>query len=494
MSKKVAIIGAGLGGLSAASRLANQGFDVHLFEQNSYPGGKASEFIKDGFRFDKGPSLLTMPYVIEDLFKDCNEDIKQYLELKKVEPICKYFYNDGTIINAYSDINKFSDEVWFKTNERKDSLKKFFDYSGKIFDLTSELFLFNNPKNPATFFNLKAVKTLLQIYKIDSFRTVHKAVSSFFKDKRIIQLFDRYTTYNGSNPFEAPATLNIIPYVEYNPGSFLPKGGIYKITGALFNLAKKKNVKFYFNSRVEEILLRDNSAIGIVVKNERIPFDVIISNADVNYTFKNLLKKIHTSESKRYAKLKPSFSGLVFYWAIDDTFKELETHNIIFSENYKQEFDQLTKEKIIPTDPTVYIYISSKLNPEDAPSGKENWFVMVNAPYNNGQNWNKEIEMARKSVIQKINSTLKTSIESKIIFEELLSPIDIEKQTSSHLGSIYGISSDTKTAAFLRQSNKSSTIKNLYFCGGSAHPGGGIPLVILSGKIVSDIIIKDFSK
>lgn len=494
MSKKVAIIGAGLGGLATASRLANKGFEVHLFEQNSYPGGKASEFIKDGFRFDKGPSLLTMPYVIEDLFKDCNEDIKQYLELRKIEPVCKYFYSDGTIINAYSDLNKFSDEIWFKTNESRESLKRFFDYSKKIFDLTAELFLFNNPKNPRTFLNLKAFKTLLQINKIDSFRTVHQAVSSFFKDKRIIQLFDRYATYNGSNPFEAPATLNIIPYVEYNPGSYLPKGGIYNITNALFNLAKKKNVKFHFNSRVDEIVLKDSNAIGVLVKNDRILFDAVVSNADVNYTFKHLLKNINTSEGKRYAKLKPSFSGLVFYWAIGDTFKELETHNIIFSDNYKQEFDQLTKEKIIPIDPTVYIYISSKLNPNDAPFGKENWFVMVNAPYNNGQDWNKDIERTRKSVIKKINSILKTDIESKIIFEELLSPIDIENQTSSYLGSIYGISSDTKTAAFLRQSNKSSTIKNLYFCGGSAHPGGGIPLVILSGKIVSDIIIKDFSR
>ncbi len=493
MNKKVAIIGAGLGGLATASRLASNGFEVHLFEQNSYPGGKASEFVKDGFRFDKGPSLLTMPYVIEDLFKDCNEDITQYLKLRKIEPICKYFYSDRTIINAYSDLNKFSDEIWFKTKESRESLKKFFDYSEKIFDLTAELFLFSNPKNVKSFLSLKAVKTLLQINKIDSFRTVHQAVSSFFKDKRIIQLFDRYATYNGSNPFEAPATLNIIPYVEYNPGSFLPRGGIFKVTDALFNLAKKKNVKFHFNSRVDEIVLKDNSAVGISVNNQKILFDIIISNADVNYTFKNLLKNIQTSESKRYSRLKPSFSGLVFYWAIDGTFKEFETHNIIFSENYEKEFDDLTKEKIIPNDPTVYIYISSKLNPDDAPSGKENWFVMVNAPYNCGQDWNKEIEKARKSVISKINSLLKTSIESRIIFEELLSPVEIEKQTSSYLGSIYGISSDTKTAAFLRQSNKSSTIKNLYFCGGSAHPGGGIPLVILSGKIVSDIIIKEFS-
>jgi len=493
MDKRIAVIGAGLGGLSAAARLAHNGFDVEVFEQNSYPGGKASQFIKDGFRFDKGPSLLTMPYVIESLFKDCNENLENYLHLQKLEPVCKYFYSDGTIINAYSDLTKFSDEIWFKTKESRDSLRKFFKYSKNIYDLTADIFLFNNPKSIKTIFNKKSLKTLFQIHKIDSFRTVHKAVSSFFKDKRIIQLFDRYTTYNGSNPFEAPATLNIIPYVEYNPGSFLPVGGIYKITEALFNLAKKKNVKFHFNCKVDEILIKDKKAVALKIGNEIKQYDAIISNADVNYTFKKLIKDFNSSESKRYSKFKPSFSGLVFYWAIDGKFDELETHNIIFSQDYKTEFKQLTKEKIIPTDPTIYIYISSKVNQNDAPSGKENLFVMVNAPYNNGQNWQEEIMRARTTIITKLNSLLNTSIESKIIFEEILSPIDIESQTSSYLGSIYGISSDSRSAAFLRQSNKSKSVKNLYFCGGSAHPGGGIPLVILSGKIVSEIVLKDFS-
>jgi phytoene desaturase len=494
MDKKIAVIGAGLGGLSAASRLANQGFEVHLFEQNSYPGGKAAQLIKDGFRFDKGPSLLTMPQVIEDLFNECNENLQDYLQLKKLEPVCKYFYTDGTVIKAYSDLNRFTDEIWFKTKESRESLKKFFNYSRNIFDLTADLFLFNSPKEPKTFLSLNAVKTLFQIHKIDSLRTVHRAVSSFFKDKRIIQLFDRYATYNGSNPFEAPATLNIIPYVEYNPGSFLPVGGIYKLTEALFNLAKKKGVQFHFNSKVEEITLKDKVAIGIKVNGQELHFDSIISNADVNYTFKKLLKGIQTSESRRYSKLTPSYSGLVFYWGIDGVYEELETHNIIFSDNYQLEFKQLSKERRIPEDPTIYIYISSKLNSDDAPVGKENWFVMVNAPYNYGQDWVTEISKAKGRIIKKINSTLKTSIESKILFEETLTPIDIETQTSSYLGSIYGISSDTRKAAFLRQSNKSKTIKNLYFCGGSAHPGGGIPLVILSGKIVAKIIQKDLSK
>lgn len=492
--KKIAIIGAGLGGLSAAARLANAGYEVHIFEQNSYAGGKASEFFEQGFRFDTGPSLLTMPYVIEDLFNECNENISEYLKFEKLKTICRYFYNDKTVINAYSDIEKFGEEISEKTIDDDESLKEFFNYSKTIFDLTADLFLFNSPSSLKTFFNKKAFRTLFNINKIDSFRTVHQAVSDFFKDKKLIQLFDRYATYNGSNPYEATATLNIIPYVEYFPGSYLPKGGIYSITIALTKLCEKKGVNFHFNTKVDKIILKEKTAVGLKIREDSIYFDRIISNVDVNFTFQKLLDGIRTFESRRYNKLKPSLSGVVFYWAVNKKFDELETHNIIFSDDYKTEFDQLTKQRRLPDDPTIYIYISSKLNSDDAPAGKENWFVMINSPFDEGQDWENEIRNVRKRVLEKINRTLETKIEDFILFEKILTPKDLEIKTAAFRGSIYGISSDKKTSAFLRQQNKSRTIKNLYFCGGSAHPGGGIPLVILSGKIVSDIIKSEDKK
>lgn len=491
--KTIAVIGAGLGGLSAAARLANSGFEVHLYEKNSSAGGKASELYEQGFRFDTGPSLLTMPFVLEELFSNCNENISDFLRFKKLGIICRYFYNDNSIIDAYSDIDRFGNEISAKTSDDDEALKNFFNYSKTIYDLTAELFLFNSPLNYKTFLNTKALRTLFNIHKIDSFRTVHNAVSSFFKDKKLVQLFDRYATYNGSNPYEAPATLNIIPYVEFFPGAFLPEGGIYSITKALVKLCEKKGVHLHYNSNVARILLKDKTAIGVLVNGESIFFDKIISNADVNITFQNLLNGINTLESKRYRKLKPSLSGVVFYWAMNRKYEMLETHNIIFSEDYKKEFCELTKLKCIPSEPTIYIYISSKINPKDAPAGKENWFVMINTPYDNGQNWEEEIAEARKRVINKINDRLGIKIEEDILYEKILTPITLEQKTAAYRGSIYGISSDSRASAFLRQQNKSKSIKNLYFCGGSAHPGGGIPLVVLSGKIVSDII-KDEEK
>lgn len=494
MSLRISIVGAGLGGLSAAISLANKGFEVDLYEQNSKVGGKAGEINESGFRFDSGPSLLTMPFVIKELIDECDEDINDYIKLTKLDIICKYFYTDKTIINAYSDVKKFGEELEQKTIDNSDSLNKYLEYCKTIYELTGDLFLTKDPSSISTYLNSKALKTFFNIHKIDPFRTINEANSSFFKDKRLVQLFNRYATYNGSNPYLAPATLNIIPHVEYNQGSFIPNGGIYSISKALRKLAEKKGVNIFLNQKVEEIVLNDNEAKGIKVNNVIRYYDKIISNADVNYTFKILIKNFNSKEASRFTKKDPSFSGLVFYWGINKEFRELETHNILFAKNYKQEFDDLFINKTIHSDPTIYIYISSKLNNEDAPKGKENWFVMVNAPHIQNQNWEDEIKNARTNIINKINSFLNTNIEQFIEFEKVMSPVDIQNKTGSYRGSIYGISSNDKFAAFMRQSNKSKTVKNLYFCGGSAHPGGGIPLVILSGKIVSDIIKKEYHK
>jgi phytoene desaturase len=219
-------------------------------------------------------------------------------------------------------------------------------------------------------------------------------------------------------------------------------------------------------------------------------FDIVISNADVNSTYKNLIVDTTSTEARRYESLEPSLSAIVFYWGVRGIHQHLETHNIIFSDNYKKEFEEIFDLGKCPADPTIYIYISSKFNKEDAPDGFENWFVLVNAPYIAGQNWKEEVERTRKTVIDKINSALKIDLNTLIVKEELLTPEKIESQTGSRLGSIYGISSNSRSAAFMRQQNRSKKYKGLYFCGGSAHPGGGIPLVLLSGKLAAEEICR----
>lgn len=492
--KKVTVIGAGLGGLAASIYLAHAGYDVNVFEKNASPGGKANLIETGGYRFDSGPSLLTMPFVIENLFKSVNSNLSDYIKLRKLDILCKYFFADGTELCAYSEKEKLADEISLKTADSKESVCRYLDYCSKIYELTSELFLFSSFSEISTFLNRKALNTLLNIRKIDAFRTMHEANKSFFQDKKTIQLFDRYATYNGSDPFQAPATLNIIQHVEYNLGGYNTNDGIYSITEALFSLAKEKGVKFNFSSGVNEIVIRSKKVGAVKFTNpdkstNSFGCDIVISNADVNTTYKYLIKE-KIKSSLNYLDYEPSSSAIVFYWGIKGRFDELEMHNIIFSDDYKKEFTEIFKKGNVPEDPTVYIYISSKINKSHAPEGCENWFVMINSPFNSGQNWDKEIVNARQKIISKINSALKTDIEKKIIFEKTLSPADLEIQTGSYSGSLYGISSNNKFAAFKRHSNRSKEIKGLYFCGGSVHPGGGIPLVLLSGRITAELIQK----
>ncbi len=496
---KIAIIGAGIGGLTASIKLAHNGFDVSVFEKNSFIGGKAGEIKNNGFRFDSGPSVLTMPFVLEKIFKHCGEDINNYLTIKKLNILNKYFYTDRTEIIAYNDVDKFAGEINRKTLDNKNDIKRYFNYSRNIYDLTADLFIFNNIHDPSTFLNSAALKTLLNIWKIDIFRVMHEANAKFFKDDKTIQLFDRYATYNGSNPFKAPATLNIIPHVEYNLGGFFVGEGISEIPSALQKLAVKNGVKFFLKYNVENILIDKSKKVKGIHINSEISghyeenFDIVISNADSNYTYKHLLNNEISKETIKKDHPEPSSSALVFYWGVKDIHDNLEIHNILFSKDYKKEFEDIFDKKVCPDDPTIYIYISSKFKKDDAPDGYENWFVMINAPYIQNQNWHKEIKKTKEKILNKINDILKINLREKIISENIMSPVDIEKNTNSYMGSIYGISSNSRQAAFLRQQNCSKIFDGLYFCGGSAHPGGGIPLVISSGELTANKIMKKYN-
>lgn len=489
VDKRCAIIGAGLGGLAAAVRLAGYGMAVDLYEQHGHVGGKANELHMDGFRFDTGPSLLTMPFVLESLFADAGEDVRDYLTIEPLAQHCKYFYPDGTEITAFADRDDFAREIESKTGDSAAGVKKYLSYSKGIYDLSADLFLFNDIHELSTYREQGSPKTLLNLWKLDSLRTVHGANAAFFRDPRVIQLFDRYTTYNGSNPYKAPATLNIIPHVEYNMGSFIVAEGIYRIPQALGGLAQKHGATIHNNRRVERIAHANKRVQGIVIDDEMLPYDVVCSNADVFTTYRDLLGDETSRDAKRYKRLEPSSSALVFFWGVRGGLSEkLGIHNILFSADYKREFGELFYHKACPRDPTVYIYISAQFNPPDAPAGHENWFVMINAPYDDGQDWEREIRESRKGVVHKINSLLHIDIERHITCERITTPQDIATQTMSHRGSIYGISSNSRTAAFMRQRNRSKRYRGLYFCGGSAHPGGGIPLVLLSGRICADLV------
>lgn len=486
--QQILIIGAGIAGIATAIRLAVKGYKVEVFEANGYPGGKLSELTQDGFRFDAGPSLLTMPQYIEELFTLAGKQTADYFTYQRLDTICNYFYKDGTRLNAPGTTENFISEVAKVTGEAPATVKRHIDNSATIYKTANPVFLQRSLHRLKTYLNRDALKSVLPYPKIDAFRTMHQANKSFFKDKRMVQFYDRYATYNGSNPYTAPATLNVIPHLEQHFGAYFPTEGMYSITTSLVKLAEELGVAFHYNSSVEELVLEKGKVTGIKLKDHFIAADIVVSNMDVWFTYHSLLKQHPKLFPKRILQQERSSSALVFYWGIKRQFAELDLHNIFFSADYGGEFDHIWKQQTIYHDPTVYINISSKYKPDDAPNGCENWFTMINVPANTGQDWEKLITDARQNIIQKLSKNLGVDISKLIVSEQVLDPRSIESKTSSYRGSIYGISSNSQFAAFLRHANRSSKIKNLYFCGGSVHPGGGIPLCLLSAKIVSEWI------
>jgi phytoene desaturase len=321
---------------------------------------------------------------------------------------------------------------------------------------------------------------------LDVFNTLHETNQRTFKNEKLVQFFNRFATYNGSSPYKSPATLSLIPHLEIGMGVYYPIGGMNAITQSLYKLAQEVGVNFIFETNVKEILINQNRVEGVRTEDKVVKYDLVVSNMDVYYTYDQLLPTLNRPE--RILQQEKSSSAIVFYWGMKKKFPALHLHNILWSSYYQEEFDFLVNRKQVHHDPTVYINISSKLSPEDAPSYGENWFVMINAPHNAGQDWSQLMKEVRKNTIAKISRILKEDIEPIIECEEILNPVIMDEKTRSAFGALYGNSSNNRFASFLRHPNFHAKIKNLYFCGGTVHPGGGIPLCLMSAKIVSDLV------
>jgi len=487
LNNKVAIIGSGIAGIATSIRLKAKGFDVTVYEKNSFPGGKLSSFKLGEFRFDAGPSLFTMPQYVDELFEISGENPKEHFKYKKKKIACKYFWEDESIFNAYSDKEKFYDECENKFNVERKQIKKYLNKAKKKFDLTRKIFLEKSLHKINSFLNYETVKALfnLNIYQIN--KNLDEVNQKEIEEKHLVQLFNRYATYNGSSPYKTPGMMTLIQHLESHYGTYIPLKGMYDISNSLYRLAERRGVKFEFESEVEKIEIQNNQATGIIVNNKLKRFDKIVSNSDVYSTYKYLLKEKLNHNS---LKQERSSSAIIFYWGIKKIYKQLDLHNIFFSDNYEKEFKYIFDENKIIDDPTIYVNITSKDVPADSPESCENWFVMVNSPFNTGQDWEKIKNTLRSNIISKLERILKENISNNIVEERIYTPVDLESNTNSHQGSLYGISSNNKFSAFLRHPNFLKKIPNLYFCGGSVHPGGGIPLCLLSAKIVSNLIEK----
>jgi len=485
-------VGAGLGGLSAAIRLAVRGWKVRVYEQQRIPGGKAGTESFNGYRFDTGPSLLTMPHVFDQLFSEAGRNRSDYLSFVKLDPICRYFWSDGSRLDAPGDLSTLPEAVREATGEPAENVRRYLEHAQGVHDTAAELFLWNSLHDTSTYRSRLFRKSLLRIGRIDALRSLDSSHRRFFRDARVVQLFNRYATYNGSNPYRTPATMSIIPFVEYAYGGYAVVDGIHEISVQLTKLARETGAEVFFSRKVDRIAWKKKGAgrrvTGIELEGgEIVHADIVVSNVDVSVAYPSLLGDRESRQLRRYHRLEPSSSGLVFYWGMNRVFDELAVNNIFFSNDYPAEFESIFDKHECPTEPTIYVNVTAKVSPDDAPRGCENWFVLVNAPATNGQDWRAETDRVRKAVVRRLSDSLGDDLGSCIAAERVLTPPEIEVRTGSHRGALYGISSNSATAAFARHPNRSRKYRGLYFTGGSVHPGGGMPLVILSGKIAADL-------
>ena len=494
---KISIIGAGIGGMSTAARLAKNGHDVTIYENSDRSGGKCrTEWFGD-YAFDTGPSLLTLPAVYRDLFLKTGKRLEHVLDVQPVDPAFNYQFADGKSVifpNLSNPKTYIEIEKSFGINASK-SWKKLIDRSERMWEVSREPFIESELRS---FWPLLKRRNLIkQIREISPLTSLRKLSNELDLDPHLKMIVDRYATYTGSDPRSAPAVLLTIAFVESTFGAWHVKGGLGQLSVALEQRCLDLGVKFEFSTLVTEILVTNGRVIGIKTGDgQSITSDLVVSNSDAEYTYNKLIKREVSEAKSERRKLKvatKSLAGFSLLLGLDNTKSkkiDLSHHNVYFPENYDAEFDEIFTKKIPVSDPTIYI-CAPKDESMVKGKGKEAWFVLVNAPRHdpeNGWNWNSGGDEYAEKIIKKLDQ-LGLNVSSRLDFMKFRTPADLENYALAPGGSIYGTSSNSAVSAFLRARNRSK-ILGLFCVGGSAHPGGGLPLVGISAEIVANAIGK----
>ena len=389
-------------------------------------------------------------------------------------------------LNAYSEKSKFINEINQTLGVKESIVSTYLLKAKRKYDLTKSMFLEQSLHKLKTYFSKDLLIGLFNVFSFQINKTLNQVNESELKEPHLVQLFNRFATYNGSSPYKTPGMMTLVQHLEQEYGTYVSDKGMNNITKSLYDLAIRQGVKFKFESYVSKILVNNKKAVGVMVGEKSYNSEIVVSNMDIVPTYRNLLKNHYQPE--KTLNQERSSSALIFYWGIKKEFKNLDLHNIFFSKDYKKEFQSIFEDNTISSDPTVYVNITSKDVKGDAPDNCENWFVMINSPNDSGQDWDSMIDDVKSNILKKINKLLNINLEDFIEHEKIYTPKTIQANTQSYMGSLYGSSSNNLMSAFLRHPNFSNEILNLYFCGGSVHPGGGIPLCLLSAKIVSQLI------
>ncbi len=512
-SNRVLIIGGGVGGLAAAIRLGAAGHRVTILEKNATLGGKLNRKVLDHptrpgeqFTFDTGPSLLTLPFVFEQLFHAGRADLHERLDLVRLDPISRFTWPDGTRFELRRDRSETLDGVRDIAPGDVDGFRKFLDRGKAVWDLAGELFLSHAPEQ--LIHNGGSARDGLAMasvpFRIGMFRRYAKVVDQHVRDERLRAVLYQYATYSGASPWKAPATLCVIPHAEMHFGGWYVRGGMYQLAVALADLARENGVELVTDTQVSGIAVSDGAVTGVTTADgTKHNADLVICNADVVSAFRELIgpeHRPHRTDAK-LDRLDPGGSGMVLLLGVEGQLPDVAHHHKFMPDDYlapggdlRAMFDLGTT----PDDPCIYVCRSSATDATQAPAGCENLFVLVSAPSIHGKarsiDWTTHGDAYRERVLDLLEGRCGlTGLRGKIVAEDRWTPRDLQERYRANAGGIYGVGGNGRIQAFLRPPNRDKRLKNLLFAGGATHPGGGLPLVALSGKIVSELATGDLA-
>jgi phytoene desaturase len=424
-----------------------------------------------------------MRHVLDELFASTGRKLEDHLTLAAVEPLTRYFYANGSVLDVTNDLPSMLSQIQEIEPRDIEGYLNFLAYAARLHYITGPVFIYDQPPTWRSFLRVP----FRDWFRIDGLRTMNTAIRGFVNSTQLQQMLGRFATYVGASPYLAPATLNVIAHMELNEGIWYPRGGVYQIATALSGLAAELGVQIHYDSQVSKILTDDHQVQGVTLSaGQFYPAKQVISNLDVITTRRKLL-----GETRANHAVEASGSGFILLLGVARQHPELTHHNIFFSKDYEREFQHIFKQGKPPEDPTIYVAITSKTDTEHAPPGCENWFVLVNAPpVGPNFDWNSQAAAYRELLLDRL-STLGYKLRPYLRYEETITPLDLQTETGGWRGSLYGASSNNRWAAFQRPHNRAKDVKGLYFVGGSSHPGGGVPMVTLSGKVAAEMVQRD---
>ena len=489
--KNIAVIGGGLGGLSAAITLAKEPhLNVTLYEKNEHLGGKLNQLHQDGFRFDLGPSILTMPHIFDQLFTMHGKKREDYVTFSKVDPHWRNFFEDGTRFDLRENIEDMIHEDALSEKDVND-LKKFLKYTRRLYNATENMY-FNNQAE-TILQTMKYHNPLTIMRDVDLFSTMDEGVSRYIDNKYLHQTLNFFAKYVGTNPYHAPAILNLLPFIQWEFGLWYVDGGLFKLSEALQKLAREVGVTFSLGSEITGVSKTENTIEAIEINGSKlIEVDGIVSNMEVIPFYKFISKEDETFVSPIEKKYGPAASGFALHLGVNKKYDILAHHNFFYTKNPRGHYDSIFKKAELFEDPTIYLVAAGKTDPSVAPEGHENIKILPHIPVSQTPPFTEEdYDLYREKILDKLERMGLKDLRKHIVTEERWTPERLHDMYYSNKGAIYGVDSHKKLNRGFKNKKQSDKYKNLYFVGGSVNPGGGMPMVVLSGQQVKAQMLKN---